>query len=147
MGGTAVIAVNAGLVRAFVVQEMFYGVILIFFALQAGLWMMCHRRGRARGFWAGFVVSGLLTVLVMAACEYFPDSLLSRLLLRYTEAAMNLAFSELPTGLADYFDDHQDLLLAVVDFLPEITVALAGGVLGACANGRGESATERTEAG
>jgi hypothetical protein len=54
MGLTAVLAVNAGLVRAFVVQEMFYGGILIFIALQVGLWLLLRSRGRVRGFWLGF---------------------------------------------------------------------------------------------
>ncbi len=131
MGLTAVLAVNAGLVRAFVVEEMFYGGILIFIALQAGLWCLLHSRGRARSFWLGFEVSGALAVLAMFACEAFPDSLLYRLLTWYTDIAANLAFSRLPTALADYLDEHLDQFLAVVYFAPELIAALLGGMIAA----------------
>jgi len=131
MGLTAVLAVNAALVRAFVIDEMFCGGILIFIALEAGLWCLLHSRGRARSFWLGFEVSGALAVLAMFACEVFPDSLLTRLLLAYTGSATNLAFLYLPTGLADYLDENQDHLLAVVYFAPEVVAALLGGTIAA----------------
>jgi hypothetical protein len=70
---TAVLAVNAGLVRAYVVQEMFYGGILIFIALQVGLWCLLHSRGLAHNFWLGFEVSGVFAVLAMFSCEVFPE--------------------------------------------------------------------------
>jgi len=131
MGLTAVLAVNGALVRAFVVEEMFYGGILIFIALQAGLWCLLHSRGRARRFWLGFEVSGVAAILAMIACEVFPDSALNRLLMSYTDIAANLAFSRLPTPLADYLDEHQDQLLAVVYFAPELVAALLGGMIAA----------------
>ena len=53
MGLTAILAVNAALVRAFLVDEMFCGGILIFFALQVGLWCLLQSRGRLRRFWLG----------------------------------------------------------------------------------------------
>lgn len=54
MGLIAILAVNAALVRALVVDEMFYGVLLIFIALQFGLWRLPRSRGRLRRFWWGF---------------------------------------------------------------------------------------------
>ncbi len=131
MGLPAVVAVNATLVRAFVVEEMFSGGILIFIALQAGLWCLFHSRGRARSFWLGFEVSGALAVLAMFASELFPASLLNRLLMWYTDIATNLAFSRLPTALADYLDEHLDQFLAVVYFAPELIAALLGGMIAA----------------
>src|SRR4051795_4207971 len=72
MGFTAILAVNAGLVRAYVVQEMFCGGILIFMALQLGLWCLLHSQGRLRHFWSGFEVAGMVAVLVLSWCEFFP---------------------------------------------------------------------------
>ncbi len=132
MGLAAVFAVNAALVRAFVVEEMFYGGILIFIALQAGFWCLLHSRCRARSFWLGFEISGALAVLAMVACEAFPGSLLNRLLMLYTNIATNLAFSHLPTPLADYLDEHLDQLLAVVYFAPELVAALLAGMIATC---------------
>jgi len=132
MGLTAVLAVNAALVRAFVVEEMFYGGILIFIALQVGLWCLVHSRGRLRRFWLGFEISGIAAVLLLFSCELFPGSPLNRLVMSYTDIAVNLGFSRLPTPLADHLDDHWDLFLAVVYFVPELVAALLGGMIAAC---------------
>jgi hypothetical protein len=132
MGLTAVLAVNAALVRAFVVQEMFYGGILIFVALQLGLWCLLHSRGRVRRFWLGFEVSAVAATLAMFACEVFPNSPLAGLLMSYQDFATNLAFSHLPQSMADHLDEHQDQLLAVVYFAPELVAALLGGMIAAC---------------
>jgi hypothetical protein len=131
MGLIAVLAVNAGLVRAFVVQEMFCGGILIFIALQVGLWCLLRSRGWVRRFWIGFEISGVAAVLALFSCEVFPDSALNRLLMTYTDIAANLAFSHLPTPLADHLDECWDLFLAVVYFMPELTAALLGGTIAA----------------
>lgn len=132
MGLTAILAVNGALVRAFVVQEMFYGGILIFIALQVGLWCLLHSRGRLRRFWLGFDVSGITAVLVLFSCELFPGSPLNRPVMSYTDIAANLAFTHLPTPLADHLDEHWDLFLAVVYFVPELVAALLGGMIAAC---------------
>jgi hypothetical protein len=129
MGLIAILALNAGLVRAFVAQEMFYGGILIFIALQVGLSCLLRSRGRVRRFWLGFEISGVAAVLVLFSCEVFPDSALNRLLMTYTDISASLASSHLPTPLADHLDEHWDLFLAVVYFVPEITSALVGGTI------------------
>ncbi len=69
-----VIALNAGLIRAFFVQEMFYGVILLFFAMQVGLFLLLRSQGRARRFWVGFEVSAIAVVLALscASCSRTP---------------------------------------------------------------------------
>ena len=132
MGLIAILAVNAALVRAFLVQEMFYGGILIFIALQVGLWYLFHSRGRRRCFWWGFEVSGMAAVLVLFSCELFPGSPLNRAVTSYTDLAADLAFRHLPTALEDRIDEHWHLFLAVVYFVPELVAALLGGVITAC---------------
>jgi hypothetical protein len=131
MGVIAILAVNAGLVRAFVVQEMFYGGILIFLALQVGLWCLLHSRGRLRRFWMGFEICGAASVLLLFSCEFFPDTPLARLVMAYTEIAATQAFLHLYTPLADHFDEHQDQLLAILYFIPELFAALLGGTIAA----------------
>jgi hypothetical protein len=132
LGLTAVLAVNAALLRAFIIQEMFIGGILIFVALQFGLWCLLHSRGMLRRFWWGFEISGTAAVLVLFSCDFFPGSPLNRLVMSYTGIAANLAFSHLPTPQADHLDEHWDLFLAVVYFVPELVVALLGGLTAAC---------------
>jgi hypothetical protein len=131
MGLTAILAVNAALVRAFVLQEMFYGGILIFIALQVGLWCLLHSRGRNRRFWMGFEVCGATAVLLLFSCELFPSSPLNRLEMSYTQIAVNLTFAHLYDPLASHLDDHQDQLLAIIYFLPEFVAALLGGMIAA----------------
>ena len=130
MNWTAVLAVNAGLLRAFIVQEMFGGAILIFVALQIGFWCLRHSHGRARRFWLGFEIFGVSTIFALVLCEIFPDSAPNRLVMSYTDIASNLAFSHLPAWLSDYYlDEHWELFLAVVYFVPELVTAMLGGVI------------------
>jgi hypothetical protein len=131
MGLIAILAVNAALVRAFVLQEMFCGGILIFIALQVGLCCLLRSRGWRHRFWLGFEVSGTTAVLVLFSCELFPNSPLTRVLMSYTEMAANLAFANLCTPLSNHFDDHQDHLLAIIYFMPEFVAALLGGMIAA----------------
>ena len=149
MGWTAVVALNVALVRAYVVHDMFYGGLLIFPALQVGLLRVFRARGRPRRFWVGFVVAGASAVLLLFSAEVFPrwasSRLLNRLLIRYLDVAVNLAFSHLPTRLADHLDEHQDQLLVALYFLPELAAALVGGAV--VAGGAGlASVPEREEA-
>jgi hypothetical protein len=140
MGFTAVLALNAALVRAFVVQEMFYGGILIFITLQVGLWCLLHSGERVRRFWLGFDFFGVVATIGMFACEVFPESALNRLLMSYQDFATNLAFSHLlPTPLEDHLDQHQDQLLAVVYFVPELVAALLGGMIAGCLDRSGQA--------
>ena len=73
-----VIAVNAGLIRAFFLQGMFSGVILLFFAMQVGLFLLLHSKGRARCFWVGFGGAGIAVVLALFLCDLFEDSAFTR---------------------------------------------------------------------
>lgn len=145
MGLTAILAVNTALVRGFVVEEMFCGGILALIALQVGLWSLLHSRGKLRRFWLGFEVIGTTAVLVLFSCEFFPNSPLNRLVMSYTQVAADLAFTLLPPPLADYLDEHWDLFLAVVYFVPELVAALMGGAIVACLPPRHLSPTRPTD--
>jgi hypothetical protein len=137
-----IIALNAALLRAFFVQEMFSGGILSFFALQAGLFCLLRSRGRVRRFWAGFEVSGTLAVMALFSCEFFPGSALSRLVMSYTDFIVDLVIFRLPFSTSYLLlDAHIDCFLAVVYFIPELFTALLGGLLAADLAGRQESRT------
>ena len=151
IGLIAIIAINAALIRSFFVQEMFCGLILIFFALQVGLGCLFRSRGRSRRFWLGFETAGAMTVLSLFASEIFPDLSISQMLIKWltwhTNIAAALAWEHLPSPLYDsLFDDYNDLFLAVIDFLPELFTALLGGFFAAClfskANGQRDSTTK-----
>jgi hypothetical protein len=130
----AILAVNAALFRAFVVDEMFIGGILILIALQLGLGCYFRRQGRVRRFWLGFEVAGMASVLVLFSCELLPDLPLNRLVMSYTDFAVNVVSAHIPTRGADYLlDDRVDVFLAVVYFLPELIAALVGGMIAAFA--------------
>ncbi len=127
-----IIALNAGLIRAFVVQEMFYGGILMFFAMQVGLLFLLRGRGRSRRFWSGFEILGGISVFALFSCEFFPDSVLSRIVSAYTRSALNMTWSLLPDWASTILlDDHIDWFLAVIYFLPELGIALLGGLCAA----------------
>jgi hypothetical protein len=132
MGLIAVLSVNAALVRAFVVQEMFIGGIAMFMVLQLGLLCFLRSRGRHRHFWLGFEVFGMAAVLVLFSCEFFPDSPMNHMVNSYTFEAASLAYTNLPTPLGDHLDEHPDQLLTVLYFAPELVAALLGGLIAAC---------------
>ena len=88
-------------------------------------------------FWLGFEISGIVAVLVLFSCELFPSSPWNRLVMSYTAIIANLAFTHLPTPLADHLDEHWDLFLAVVYFVPELVATLLGGMITACLIPRG----------
>ena len=129
MALTAALALNIALVRAFIVQEMFCGVILIFVVLQLGLWRLYQGRGRTRRFWIGFEIGGVAATLALVACEVVPESNLNRLQMAYMNAVLNLAFGHLPASLADDLDVHDDLLLATIYFVPQMVAAGLGGAI------------------
>ncbi len=143
MAAIFIIALNAGLIRAFVVQEMFCGGILMFFAMQAGLFFLLRGRGRSRQFWIGFEILGGISVIALYSCEVFPDSVLNRIVSAYTEFADYLTWSLLPDWASSIlFDDHNDWYLASVYFLPELGIALLSGLCAASFSLRPRSRAE-----
>ena len=111
---------------------MFCGGILMFFAMQIGLLLLLRGRGRSRRFWTGFEIFGGIAVIALFSCEIFPDSVLSRIVSAYTESASYLTWLLLPDWASSIlFDDHHDWYLASVYFLPELRIALLGGLCAA----------------
>ena len=74
----------------------------------------------------------MVATVAVSACDVFPNSALARLLLSYQDTAINLVESYLPQSLANHLDEYGDQLLAVVYFIPELAVALLGGMIAAC---------------
>lgn len=132
MAAIALFGMNAGLGRAFLVQEMFFGAIPIFFALQFGVWRASRTQGRIRRFWMGFVGTGLASVLMLFAVDIFPDSVVGRLVQTYTNAAFNFSQQYLPTALDDLVMEQQAVFLVIIYFLPELLAALFGGLILTC---------------
>ncbi len=126
-----VIAVNAGLIRAFFLQGMFSGVILLFFAMQVGLFLLLHSKGRARCFWVGFGGAGIAVVLALFLCDLFEDSAFTRCVSLYqmlVEDAL-VESPQMPASVAEFLMNHPDLLDAAVFFPPEFVIASLGGCL------------------
>ena len=124
MGITAVVAVNAAVARSFYGDPTFYLAILGFVALQVGLACFLRSRGRARRFWLGFEIAGVVITLVLILAD-IPDGPLLRLFNSYADFAYRV-LDELQLG--DYFaDDHLEWFLVVFYFLPGLILALLGG--------------------
>jgi hypothetical protein len=134
---TAVLGVNIGWIRAFLIAEaigaqlsqVFPFVFLIFFALQFGLWRYLRTTGRRRRFWLAFVVSGIATpVALFYLGEYAID-----LMTWYDDTASEFAYYVLPWRIyAELGTNHTDCWSAILFLLPELIVASAGGLLAAC---------------
>ncbi len=124
-----VIAFNAALIRAFS-QGMFSGVILLFFAMQVGLFLVLRSQGRPRRFWVGFEVVGIAVLLVLFWLESFPDSRMSRHVFVSIDLAMDAVVESphTPAPVATFFSDHPDLLCAAVCSPPEFVIASLGGL-------------------
>jgi hypothetical protein len=132
MAATAVLGLNIGWVRAYLIAEkrgeyrdLFDYVFLIFFALQLGLWRYLNTRGKRRRFWLGFEVSGLAATLALRTL--FSDPGLDNW---YTGAVSDLSYFILPAGVDQILSgEHWDWFLAIIYFLPELVAAALGGLL------------------
>jgi hypothetical protein len=132
------------------------GVLPAGLALQLGLFRLIRSRGRLRAFWAGFVIAGALAALSFAWGIIFAGSIGIRY--DWTTGKIETvstpgslggdrvqalwsaygAFAErclerLPYASdlvgRDWPDPASQLLVALVDFLPQLFMALAGGLL------------------
>src|SRR5438309_1896042 len=99
MAAIAVLGLNLGLVRAYLLAEkrgehldLFDFGFLIFFALQLGLWRYLSTGGRRRRFWLGFEVSGLAATLALLTLLGSDIDLNNW----YTDAASDLSYFCLP---------------------------------------------------
>jgi hypothetical protein len=138
MAATAVLCLNIGLVRAYLIAEqggehmdLFDCVFLIAFALQLGLWRYLSTAGRRRRFWLGFEVCGLAATLAITTLSTL---LVSDVDLNdwYTGAASDLSYLCLPARVDIMLtNEHWDWFLAIIYFLPELVAAAFGGLLAA----------------
>ena len=128
---TAVVALDAALVRAYLVAEMFIGAILLLATLQLALWRSLRTAGRRRRFWLGGVGAGSLAILALIWAEVDPDSPPARLLRAYVEAASGWLFAVVPAPWDEALEEHWAHVLAITYFLPELAVVLAGALLSA----------------
>ncbi len=139
----ALLAVSLAFVRmaAFYDDEMAAGVALPGMLLPWGVFQAVRLRGRPRGFWAGFVVAGLAATAAFVWATATPGSGLFLALVAYTRRATDL-FRWMQIGRWMLFLPRPMLaeyaLFAVVWALPQIAVALFGGLLGREAFGRGD---------
>lgn len=124
MAWIAVLALNAALLRAFLVQEMFIGVILLFVALQFALWRWLRTKRR---FWLGFLVGGVVAVLFLFAAEELPKSWANRWVGWYNQATYELLYTRVPLEVADLMDNYWVQFETVVYFVPELAVAVGVG--------------------
>jgi glycerol uptake facilitator-like aquaporin len=132
MAATAVLGLNIGLARAYMLAEKrgehldeFDFGFLIFFALQFGLWRYLSTRGRRRRFWLGFEVSGLAATLALLTLLDSDIDLTNW----YWNAASDLSYFCLPARVDVMWNEHFDWFLAIIYFLPELLAAALGGLL------------------
>ena len=128
-----VIGINAALIRAFF-EWMFTGVILLFFAMQLGFFLLSRSQGQARRFWVGFELAAIAVVLAMCWCGLFVDSALNGCVDAYTVFALDTVVESPPISarVADSLlslPPDSPLLDAAVLFAPEFVLALLGGLL------------------
>jgi hypothetical protein len=131
MGWIAILALNAGLVRAFLVEQMFTDVILLLFVLQFALWCVIRCQGQSRSYWIGLGISGLLVVAALFCGAQYPDSALNGLVKSYVWHSEYLAFAHASESIDHLLNLHLDLVFAVVYFVPELAIVVAGGVIAA----------------
>lgn len=142
MAATAVLGVNIGLVRAYLLAEgrgehldLADHVVLILFPLQFGLWRYLSTQGRRRRFWLGFLASGLAATLALPILLSSPALSGSNGDLNdwYTEFMSELSYFYLPVRVDAFLShEHWDWFLALIYFLPEFFAACFGGLLAAC---------------
>ena len=127
MAVTAVLGLNIGLVRAYMLAEtggehmdLFDFGFLFVFALQLGLWRYLRTEGRHRRFWLGFQVSGLAATLALSIVLGSDIDLNNW----YTGTASDLAYFCLPARVdVQLTNEHWDWFLSIIYLLPELLAA------------------------
>jgi hypothetical protein len=147
-----VMAVDLAVVRAFwnSKQHVLAGIALSGLALNAGLLFLIRTRGRARAFWAGFLIAGLLGASSFAWALTYPKASATFLDQRtgrpVTIHSSGAPLSDQWEGYLDFAEESIEslpahwnpflrgrfaevLTEASIAFAPQLTVALAGGLL------------------
>ncbi len=141
----AVIALNAGLIRDFVVSET-NGLVLIAMAFQVGLYLAIRGRTSRRPFLWGFVATCPSILLFFILAEFSGrGELVTSAHNAYLESAFNVTASlceRIPdpaTGAKVWLlvlQDMQQCVIEVLLFVPQLILAVAGGLIIALAVGR-----------
>ena len=84
------------------------------------------------------MVAEIAGVLALIAAEA-PETTWNGWVSAYTGFIVNLAFSRLPIPMADYVEENQGQLIAVIYFVPILLAAIAGGTLVAIAARPGQA--------
>ena len=108
-------------------------------ALQFGVFQAVRGRGRARGFWVGFVAFGFATMLSFVWSAAFRESTPSLLWIAYTKHANR--FLNSVSHVWDFYNRtriHPVLVatLALVWSVPQLVIALVGGLVARSLSGR-----------
>lgn len=137
MTAIAVFGVNIGLLRTYLLTEqsgehldLFNYWLLMFFALQFGLWRYLRTVGWRRRFYLGFEICGLAATVAVQGW-FASDIDLDNW---YTGAASDLCYLWLPRRVDAFLihEQHWDWFLAVIYSLPELFAATLGGLFAVC---------------
>lgn len=131
----AAIGANIGACRLLAARDVERCVVaaLMIVAVQLGLWAAARGPVRYRPFWTGFVALGLLCPATLLSVEYGPNGAAPRTwMVRYLEWSIKGLLEWLNPLLRPCHDVLwlTVIALALIAFLPQLVVAVVGGVLG-----------------
>jgi hypothetical protein len=127
----AILAVNLAAWRALsdIAPSLPFGFALSGPVLQVGLFCLVGSRGRVRGFWFGFVMAGLAAASSHIYL-FVPGALFQHVWSEYTWRAHYVMASINITSTGRYRGDAvYPVAIALIQGLPQLLIALAGGML------------------
>jgi hypothetical protein len=133
----AIVALNLGIGRMIFLSEPWRlaGIAPIAMAIQFGLFFLARSSGRPRryAYWLGFETGGLLGICSFMYARV-PDSAVGALWEEYTVFINDLLRVHLGLSIFDRnpFDPALLIVVAVFGSLPQMLMAIAGGLLGLC---------------
>lgn len=157
MAVVSLVAVNLAAARALISYDLFLltGIALPLLTLQVGLHRVICRRGRVRPFWAGFIACGLGAIMSFywalafpngvgryvdpgtgRVVELIPPGSLAWTLWSYYDEFVKSCIERLPDALQidlDGVDVVSEVMSSLIWSLPQLLLALAGGLLVALA--------------
>lgn len=129
MGWTAAFALNAALLRAFLLRDQFVGAVILVPSLQVAARLAARGRGRRRRFWLGGFAGGVGVALGLLWAEVDPGSPPGRLLAGYSDLAVGWFYRRAADPLAEWADEHWSLVMALIYGALELAGALLGALI------------------
>ncbi len=136
MAIVSVVALNLAAARLLIDydDELLVGVALPTLVVQVGAFLLIRSRGRARAFWGGFVGLGVVAAIscyygLFVAEESSVGAAWSACLDLIEGAVVRSGFTLRPDTTGTYFGLLQSVELALIVFLPQLAVALSGGLV------------------